>query len=222
MRNLGAASLHQLDITSHASIAGFSQALASQPVDLLLNIAGKAHIATLRLPIPFPQHSTYNIMLRDPGVGIMPPKASDTLETVSLSTLTKTFETNTFGPLLLVQSILPNLLSPEARNPTIANVSSRVGSIGDNSSGGAYAYRASKAALNAVSKSMAVDLRERGVTVAIMHPGIVKSGLDPASAELKEAVEPEVAVSGLWEVLKRIGLEDTGRFWNREGREIEW
>ncbi|PSS12524.1 hypothetical protein M430DRAFT_36627 [Amorphotheca resinae ATCC 22711] len=193
MRNLGAASLHQLDITSHASIAGFSQALASQPVDLLLNIAG-----------------------------IMPPKASDTLETVSLSTLTKTFETNTFGPLLLVQSILPNLLSPEARNPTIANVSSRVGSIGDNSSGGAYAYRASKAALNAVSKSMAVDLRERGVTVAIMHPGIVKSGLDPASAELKEAVEPEVAVSGLWEVLKRIGLEDTGRFWNREGREIEW
>jgi NAD(P)-dependent dehydrogenase (short-subunit alcohol dehydrogenase family) len=161
-------------------------------------------------------------MLRDPGVGIMPPKASDTLETVSLSTLTKTFETNTFGPLLLVQSILPNLLSLEARNPTIANVSSRVGSIGDNSSGGAYAYRASKAALNAVSKSMAVDLRERGVTVAILHPGIVKSGLDPASAELKEAVEPEVAVSGLWEVLKRIGLEDTGRFWNREGREIEW
>jgi NAD(P)-dependent dehydrogenase (short-subunit alcohol dehydrogenase family) len=220
MRNLGAAGLHQLDITSHASIAGFSQALASQPIDLLLNIAGKAHIATSN-PIPHHSFHIYS-MLKDPGLGIMPPKASDTLETVSLSTLTKTFETNTFGPLLLVQSLLPNLLSLEARNPTIANVSSRVGSIGDNSSGGAYAYRASKAALNAVSKSMAADLKERGVTVAILHPGIVKSGLDPAAGDLKEAVEPEVAVSGLWEVLKRIGLEDTGRFWNREGREIEW
>jgi NAD(P)-dependent dehydrogenase (short-subunit alcohol dehydrogenase family) len=150
----------------------------------------------------------------------MPPKESDSLATVSLDSLTKTFETNTFGPLLLTQALLSNLLL--SKSPKIGNVSSRVGSIADNSSGGAYAYRASKAALNAISKSMAVDLKEKGIAVVILHPGIVKTGLDPTSHTLKEAVEPEVAVEGLWSVLKSKGLEDTGQFWHRNGMELDW
>ena len=151
----------------------------------------------------------------------MPPKANDSLTTVTLPTLAKTFATNTFGPLLLTQALLPNLLASK-ESAKVANVSSRVGSIADNSSGGAYAYRASKAALNAVSKSMAVDLKEKGIAVVILHPGIVKTGLDLSSHDLKEAVEPEVAVEGLWNVLRSKGLEDTGRFWHRDGRELEW
>lgn len=208
MQKLKTSHLHQLDVTSPSSIEGFSKEFGSQPLDLLLNVAGKT------------SHQSLNSLQALKLPGIMPPKDKDSLSTVTLDSLTKTFTTNTFGPLLLTQSLLPNLLS--SPGPKIGNVSSRVGSIADNSTGGAYAYRASKAALNAISKSIAVDLKERGVTVVILHPGIVKTGLDPSTHALKEAVEPEQAVEELWDVLRSKGLEETGRFWHRSGMELEW
>jgi NAD(P)-dependent dehydrogenase (short-subunit alcohol dehydrogenase family) len=117
----------------------------------------------------------------------MEPPESDTLETVDLAKFQKTFAVNTFGPLLLTQALLHNILA--AQQPRIAVVSSRVGSIGDNSSGGAYSYRSSKAAVNALFKSMAIDLKSRNVPVLILHPGIVKTNLDPRWKESgKESV----------------------------------
>lgn len=103
-------------------------------------------------------------------------------------------------------------------------MSSRVGSVADNSSGGSYAYRASKAALNSISKSMAMDLKERGVVVVIMHPGYVKSGLDTSGATLvnPEAVEPEEAAGKLWKVVQGKGMDESGKFWHREGYELPW
>ena len=101
-------------------------------------------------------------------------------------------------------------------------MSSRVGSVGGNASGGSYAYRASKAALNRISKSRAMDLKESGVIVAVMHPGDVKTGIIPSNHHLPEAVEPEEAASGLWELLMSKSMEDTGRFWHREGQELPW
>jgi len=184
---------HTLDVTSPPSIQAFTSAFGSQPLDLLLNIAG-----------------------------IMFPKDQDSLQSTSLSVLEKTFAVNTFGPLLLTQALLPNLL--KAPNPKVGNMSSRVGSMADNRTGGSYAYRASKAALNSVSKSLAVDLKEKGVVVVILHPGIVRTGLDGSRESWKAegAVEPEVAVSRLWGVLMGKGIEETGRFWHRDGYELEW
>ena len=152
----------------------------------------------------------------------MAPPEEDSLETTTYSTLLKTFSTNTFGPLLLTQALLPSLLmSP---HPRIGLMSSRVGSIADNSSGGSYAYRASKAALNSIGKSMAVNLKEKGVVVVLMHPGYVKSGLVPTEKmeQVKEAVEPEEAAGKLWKVLMEKGLGDSGRFWHRDGMELPW
>ncbi|MCJ1243395.1 hypothetical protein MMC30_000592 [Trapelia coarctata] len=150
----------------------------------------------------------------------MAPKDQDNLTTSTLAILQKTFATNTFGPLLLTQHLLPNLLA--SSSPRIYNVSSRVGSIADNSTGGSYAYRASKAALNSISKSMAVDLKEKGVVVLMLHPGIVKTGLDPTSHGAEGAVEPELAARELWAVCKAKGMEGTGRFWHRTGEELPW
>lgn len=181
----------QLDVSSPDSITAFAKSYGDGPLDLLLNIAG-----------------------------VMVPPADDALSTVSLDTLTKTFGVNTFGPLLLTQALLPNLLNSE--NPRLGVMSSRVGSIADNSSGGSYAYRASKAAVNSVFKNMAVELKDKGVVVVIMHPGFVKTPLAPGSWEMKEAVMPEEAATKLWGVLKSKGLEETGRFWHREGFELEW
>lgn len=145
----------------------------------------------------------------------------DGLETTSLDVLEKTFAVNTFGPLLLTQALLPNLLASSSAK--ICIVSSRVGSIADNSSGGNYAYRASKAAVNSIGKSLAMDLKDKNVPVLLLHPGIVKSNLMPNMKMPPEAVLPDEAARKLWEnVVKVKGIESTGTFWHREGFELEW
>lgn len=146
----------------------------------------------------------------------------DSLSTVFQPVLNKTFSTNTFGPLLLTQALLHCLL--QSSSPRIGLMSSRVGSIADNSSGGSYAYRASKAALNSIGKSMAVDLKDKGVVVVLMHPGFVKTGLDSSGEthRMKEAVEPEEAAQKLWKICTAKTIEDTGKFWHREGQELPW
>jgi NAD(P)-dependent dehydrogenase (short-subunit alcohol dehydrogenase family) len=154
----------------------------------------------------------------------MVPQEKDTLETIDIAKLQKTFAINTFGPLLLTQALLPNIQA--SQHPRVAVVSSRVGSINDNSTGGMYAYRSSKAAVNALFKSMSVDLKEKNVPVIILHPGIVKTNLDPVWMEegtvIEGSVLPEQAASELWKVLMSKGLESTGRFYHRSGEELPW
>jgi NAD(P)-dependent dehydrogenase (short-subunit alcohol dehydrogenase family) len=228
LRNLeGKAHVSELDVTSMVSINTFKLKVGDAPVDVLLNIAGEV--------CPGRQTTAHLTILP----GVMAPKEQDGLTTTTHSVLEKTFAVNTYGPLLLTQALLPNIL--KASSPKIGNMvssttmeplsnflmrmqSSRVGSIADNSSGGSYAYRASKAALNSIGKSMAVDLKEKGVTVIMMHPGYVKTALDTSgyTHSLPEAVEPEEAASKLWKVLKSKNIEDTGTFWHREGQELPW
>lgn len=155
----------------------------------------------------------------------MYPHESDTLSTVNFKNFEKTFAVNTFGPLILTQSLLPNIL--HAQHPRIAVMSSRVGSIADNSTGGMYSYRSSKAAVNCLFKNLAVDLKDKNIAVILLHPGIVKSNLDQkwktgGNEDVKGAVEPEVAASELWRVLMGKGLESTGRFFHRSGEELPW
>ena len=152
----------------------------------------------------------------------MAPQEQDSLTTVSQPILNKTFSINTFGPILLTQALLHCLL--QSPSPRIGLMSSRVGSIADNSSGGSYAYRASKAALNSIGKSMAVDLKEKGIVVVLMHPGYVKTALDTSGKthKLNEAIEAEEAATKLWAVFMNKSIVDTGRFWHREGQELPW
>jgi NAD(P)-dependent dehydrogenase (short-subunit alcohol dehydrogenase family) len=155
----------------------------------------------------------------------MYPHALDTLEKVDIKKLERTFAVNTFGPVLLTQSLLPNIR--KASHPRIGVMSSRVGSIADNSTGGMYSYRSSKAAVNCLFKNLAVDLKEEGIAVILLHPGIVKSNLDQkwkdgGNEDFKGAVEPEVAASELWRVLMGKGLESTGKFYHRSGEELPW
>ncbi|KAF2446687.1 short-chain alcohol dehydrogenase-like protein [Karstenula rhodostoma CBS 690.94] len=153
--------------------------------------------------------------------GVMASPQKDALDTLTLHTLEHTFAVNTYGPLLLTQALLPYLLL--ATEPKVAVMSSRMGSIGDNASGGQYAYRASKAAVNAVFKSLAVDLRGKGVAVVLLHPGIVRTGMTVGEEGVgSQAVEADEAVGDLWRVLRVKGVQESGRWWHRSGEELPW
>lgn len=150
------------------------------------------------------------------------PTTQDSLHTLTLPTLQKSFSINTYGPFLLTQSLLPNLLLPSPTQKRISVISSRVGSISDNTSGGQYAYRASKTAVNSLFKSLAVELKGKGVVVTILHPGITRTNLSPMLKDLQGAEEPGVVAGALWELVMSKGVEETGRFWHREGYELPW
>ena len=100
----------------------------------------------------------------------------------------------------------------------VALITSRMGSIADNSSGGAYGYRMSKAALNAAGKSLAHDLAGRGVSVAILHPGYVKTEMTSNHG----SVEPDAAAADLLKRIDELSLATTGTFWHANGSVLPW
>ena len=124
------------------------------------------------------------------------------------------FRVNSVGPLLVTQALLGNL-QPGAK---IGIVTSRMGSVGDNTSGSYYGYRMSKAAVNAAGKSLAMDLKERGIAVALLHPGYVRTEMVGGGGD----VAPEQAAAGLIARLDALTLDTTGGFWHANGETLPW
>ena len=123
---------------------------------------------------------------------------------------------NAIAPLKLMEMFVDRVAA--SRRKIYANMSSRMGSIGDNTSGESYVYRSSKAALNAVSKSAANELRTRGITVVMLHPGWVRTDMGGPQA-LTDVTE---SVSGLRSVLDNVTLADSGKFFHANGSVIPW
>lgn len=144
----------------------------------------------------------------------------DLLEECGKEAMMRNFEVNCVGVLLMVQNFLSFLRSAkgEGNVPVICNMTSRMGSIEDNTSGKRYSYRASKCALNAISKSMALDLKEDGVGVMIMHPGYVITDMTSPNAD----ITPEECVSRITALIEKFELKDTGKFWHSNGSELPW
>ena len=125
----------------------------------------------------------------------------------------ETFVVNTIAPFLLAQSVLPAVKS--ARGKLIA-VSTKMGSIADNNSGGFIAYRSSKSALNSAWRSLAVDNPD--VVCAVLHPGWVQTRMGGSSAPL----EPEESIAGMRKVIESLGPEQSGGFFAYDGAEVPW
>lgn len=123
---------------------------------------------------------------------------------------------NTVGALKLVETFLPNLVASTERK--IAFVSSRMGSIGSNLSGGAYGYRASKAGLNAIARSLALDLYGQGVIVVVFHPGRVKTEGGGAGAP----IEARDSIAGMRRIIRDLGNHETGQFYTYTGMPLPW
>ena len=130
--------------------------------------------------------------------------------------LVTTLRVNTVGPLLVTQALLP--LLKKGHRPAIISITSRMGSIDDNGSGGYYAYRASKAALNMANKSLAVDLAGADIIAVVLHPGWVKTDMGGPMARLTV----KKSVHGMLQVVDGLTSGDSGRFLAWDGEEIPW
>jgi NAD(P)-dependent dehydrogenase (short-subunit alcohol dehydrogenase family) len=124
------------------------------------------------------------------------------------------YEVNSLGPLLTTQILSGNL----ANGSKVGLVTSRMGSIADNDSGGSYAYRMSKAALNAAGKSLSIDLKPQGIAVGILHPGWVRTDMTGHGG----LIDTDESVDGLLKRMDELNLDNTGTFWHTNGEVLPW
>lgn len=124
------------------------------------------------------------------------------------------FQLNTVIPYMLTKQLLPKLKS--ATEPKVLNISSQMGSIAENSSGGSHTYRASKAALNMIGKGLAVE--ESWLTLITLHPGWVQTNMGGEQAP----ISAKESVSKIWPLVKNLTLKDSGKFLNYQGENLSW
>jgi NAD(P)-dependent dehydrogenase (short-subunit alcohol dehydrogenase family) len=178
--------IHRLDVTKAVQIAALVRDLKGEPIDLLINNAGRTGA-------------------RDRSFGNLD---YDIWEDV--------FRVNALGPIRVAEALVDLVAAGQRKQ--IVSITSRMGSIGANSDGGSYAYRSTKAALNAAMKSLSIELARRKIAVVVFHPGWVRTDMGGRSASLS----PKKSVEGMRAVIDRLTLSDSGRFLNYDGTEIPW
>ncbi len=126
------------------------------------------------------------------------------------------FQVNTMAPLKMAETFVAQVARSKLK--IIATISSMMGSIDDNTSGGSYLYRSSKAAVNMVNKSLALDLGRDGITAVVLNPGWVKTDMGGPNA----MITVEQSAAGLRQVIAKLTLADSGKFFDYNGQEIPW
>src|SRR3954470_10980776 len=174
--------LHGLDVTDALSVRALASALEGAAIDLVFNVAGVYGGAKQSL--------------------------GQMAEDLELADVADTYNVNAIGALRVSVALLPNVRRGRAKK--LVHVTSGMGSISDNSSGGYYAYRMSKAALNMMSRSLAVDLRGEGISSFVINPGWVQTDMGGSGAPVKVAD----SVRGILREIDRATLADSGEFLN--------
>jgi NAD(P)-dependent dehydrogenase (short-subunit alcohol dehydrogenase family) len=175
-------SLHALDVSDHAQIDGLAAELRNQPLDVLLNNAGFFGTPGFA----------------DGGVEAQSFGNSD------FDDWARVYRVNVMGPMKMAEAFVEQVAASEQRK--IVTLTSMLGSMGLNNIGGLYAYRSSKAAVNAVMHSMGIDLRKRGILAAAVHPGWARTGMGGPQAEL----DSETAVRGVRQVIANLNEDSLG------------
>ncbi|KAL4139037.1 hypothetical protein PRIC2_002535 [Phytophthora ramorum] len=188
LKDLKLEKIVQIDTSDEASIAAAVEQLKDEPIDLLINNAGIGG-----------------------GGGI---------DQTTKAEMMKQFEVNTVGPFLVTRAFLPNLklAATKSGSATVGQVSSRMGSIADNGSGGMYGYRASKTALNMVNSSLATDLEAEKIIALALHPGYVVTRMTGHTGQ----TTPEDSVAGLTKIITEATPEDSGKFFHFNGTRLPW
>lgn len=153
---------------------------------------------------------TISLLINNAGILVW----GDRLGELNVEGIRRQFEVNALAPLLVTAALQKRL----EKGGKVALITSRMGSIDDNTSGGVYGYRMSKAALNMAGKSLAIDLRPAEVAVAILHPGMVKTDMVGDHGQ----VEPDDAARGLLARIDALTLNTSGSFWHANGEPLPW
>ncbi len=180
--------IDKMDITKSANISQIVQQLKGIHIDILINNAGLLNNESL------------DSLINDP--------------LSARNEINSQFQVNALAPLLLSSSLITQMDS----HSKIIFITSRMGSIEDNTSGGYYGYRMSKAALNAGAKSLAVDLEPRKIAVGIFHPGYVITKMTQFTGDMT----PEESVSGLIRQIDTLTLENSAHFYHSNGEKLPW
>ena len=149
------------------------------------------------------------------NAGVYGPRVV-THDAVDYAAWTDVLRANAMAPLKMSAVFEPHVAAGKLRR--MAAITSLMGSMADNVSGGSYIYRSSKAALNAVMKSLANDLKGKGISVVMLHPGWVRTDMGGPNAKIGASE----SVAGMRKVIDGMSVENTGRFMNYDGRELPW
>jgi NAD(P)-dependent dehydrogenase (short-subunit alcohol dehydrogenase family) len=150
------------------------------------------------------------------NAGIYPKSGVNSFGHIDYEEWMRVFRINTMAPLKMAEAFATQLTRGEHK--TFVAITSKMGSIEDNSGGGSYLYRSSKTAVNMVVKSLAIDLQSAGIISIVIHPGWVKTDMGGPNA----LISAGQSISGMRQVISNLSMADSGKFFNYDGHEIPW
>ncbi|MEX0733562.1 MAG: SDR family oxidoreductase [Steroidobacteraceae bacterium] len=154
-----------------------------------------------------------DLLLNNAGVG---GPRNERIGSLDYAAWARVLDTNTLGPMRVVEAFVENVAT--SRLKRIVTITSGMGSLADNTSGGSYAYRSSKAAVNMVMRSLALDLAPRGITCVVVNPGWVRTDM----GGLRGKLSPAESIKALRSVIAALRPEDSGKFLNYNGKPYPW
>lgn len=160
--------------------------------------------------------SNHSIDLLVNNAGIYPTSRGDGFGKTDYDAWASAFHVNTMAPLKMAESFIAHVTSSNLR--TIVTITSKMGSVADNQRGGSYVYRSSKAAVNIVVKSLAIDLEPAGIIAVLLHPGWVRTDMGGSNG----LISTEQSVTGMRQVISNLTQADSGKFYAFDGQVVPW
>jgi NAD(P)-dependent dehydrogenase (short-subunit alcohol dehydrogenase family) len=195
----GAAQLHQLERTPGRQVTIL-------PIDV-------SDLPSVRAAAKHLEGMALDLLVNNAGIA---GPSNQTTGRVDYRAWAHVLDVNTMGPLRLIESFLNHLALSDRR--MVVTITSGMSSLADNVSGGSIAYRTSKAAVNLVTRSAAIDLASRRITCVVVNPGWVKTDMGGAGARLT----PQESVTAMRKLIGNLSLKDSGKFFNYDGHEYRW
>ncbi len=215
-RGIGLALTQQLHQQGHHILAACRQAsealksLSGDRLQLIENVDVSSEAGIQPLQKFLDTHNTsLDLLINNAGVYKKTP-----LESLDFAAIEAQIQVNAYGPLRVSEVCLPYLKA----GGKLIIITSRMGSIADNTSGGMYGYRMSKSAVNSAGKSLALDLKPKNIAVGLIHPGYVKTDMTDQNGH----VTPEDSARHILERIEDLNLETTGSFWHMNGEVLPW
>lgn len=209
-RGIGLALAEQLSANYHviAVCRNSSDILNGLNVEVIENIDVTNENVVTKLVATLPH---LDLVIQNAGIW-----DNETIDTINFQSIEKQVQVNALAPLFFISQLhQQHKLNSQSK---IALITSRMGSIADNDSGGRYGYRMSKAALNAGGKSLALDLKPEYISVALIHPGWVQTDMGGQHAP----ITTEQSAQGIIKVINTLSIENTGQFWHQNGDILPW